>query len=191
MASSEVEFPSSGKSVTVRGQRMQLQDVWLASVPIVLSIHIWSFLHVFEEIPAWILRLTVWELLGAIAYSQVFAMLESGLILIAFLVFSFFLPKRWFAYQFVPATSLIILVATGWAIAAHKYDQVIRTWGAREFLPWLILVVTSLALALMLVSRSEKVKNILSSLVKRAAVLSTIYLFIAILSLIIVLIRNL
>jgi hypothetical protein len=129
-------------------------------------------------------------LLGAIAYTQVFALLESVLALVVFLVVSLCLPKRWFAYQLAPATCLIILVATVWAIAAHNYDQVIRTWGAREFLPWLILVIISMALALVLVSRSEKVKETLSFLVNRAAVLSVIYLFIDSLSLIVVLIRN-
>jgi hypothetical protein len=168
-----------------------MRDVWLASVPIVLSVHIWSLLHVFDGLPAWINRLTTWELTGAIAYTQVFAMLESVLVLVAFLVVSFFLPKRWFADQLAPATTLIVLVATGWAIAAHNYDKVIRTWGVRDFLPWLILVVISLTLALVLVSRSEKVKNILSGFVERAVVLSALYLFIDSLSVIIVLIRNL
>lgn len=188
MANPGVALPSSIKKSAVRGHRMR--DVWLASIPIVLSIHIWSLLHVFEEVPAWILRLTVWELLGVIAYTQVFALLESALVLVCFLIISLLLPKRWLAHQLVSATGLIILVATLWAIAAHNYDQVIRNWGAREFLPWLILVMISLVLALVLVAKSEKVKNILYIIIDRATVLSVVYLIIDSLSLIIVLIRN-
>ena len=191
MSTSGVGLQSPVKKNAVHERNLQLQDVWLASVPIVLSIHIWSILHVLEEVPAWILRLTIWELFGAIAYTQVFAMLESMVVLVLFIILYFILPKRWFARQFVSATSLIVLVATSWAIAAHNYDQIIRNWGARQFLPWLILVVTSMALALILVFRSEKIKNFLSILVKRAAVLSAVYLLIDGLSLIIIMLRNL
>ena len=174
----------------MRNNQILMQDIWLALVPIILSIHIWSILHVLEELPAWILRLTMWELLGVISYTQVFALFESILTLVPFLVVRLFLPKRWLANYFVPATGLIILVATSWAIVAHNYEQVLRTWGIREFLPWFLLVAISMILAVVLVSRSEKVKNILVTLVNRATVLSAFYLFIDCLSLIIVLIRN-
>lgn len=186
----KIEFSSSVKNNTIRGHQMRMPDVWLGSVPIILSIHVWSILRVLEEMPAWILRLSISELLGVVAYTQVFALLESAFVLVFFLVVSFLLPKRWLAYQFVPATSILVFVATLWAIAAHNYDKVIRNWGAREFLPWLILVMISLALAWVLVSRSKKVRNAIVELVDRATVLAAVNLFIDSLSLVIILIRN-
>lgn len=190
MASSGPDMNSSGENISAQRHRIRMQDIWLASVPIVLSVHIWSILHVFEEVPAWIIRMTLWELLGAIAYTQAFALLESVFILVVFLFVGFILPKRWFAHRFAPATSLVVIIITLWAIAAHNYDKVIRNWGARDFLPWLILMMISLTLALLLVSRSEKVKNMLTAFVERASVLSIIYLFIDSLSIIIVMVRN-
>lgn len=191
MASTGVELPSTVHNTSARARWISRQEIWLASVPIVLAVHIWSILHLLEELPAWILRLSVGELVGAIAYSQAFALFESSLILTAFLVAGLVLPRRWFAEQFAPATGLLILAITPWAIAAHEYDRVIRNWGPREILPWLFLIGLSLLLALVLAARFERVRKILSVLIDRAAILAAVYLLIDAVSLIVILVRNL
>lgn len=190
MAEAESESKSVRQENKLRGDRLQMQGVWLSSVPILLSIHIWSILHVFEEVPAWINKLTIWELIGAIAYTQVFALLESVIFLTLFLAARLILPRKWFADQFVPATSLLVVVITLWAIAAHNYDKVIRNWGGRDFLPWLLLIVVSLIIPL-LVSRLERARNITTAIVERASILAFVYLFIDSLSIIIIVARNL
>ena len=40
-------------------------------------VHVWQIINMLQLVPAWRLRLDAWDLVGVIAYTQAFALLES------------------------------------------------------------------------------------------------------------------
>jgi type II secretory pathway pseudopilin PulG len=141
--------------------------------------------------PAWILRLTPWELAGVVAYTQMFALLESLIVLCILLILAFLLPTWLYARKFVAVSAALVLLNSAWfAAAQYNYDSV-RLWGVRQSLPWLLLFLITNAAVYLLVNRSSGFEKIVQSITQRVAVLSVVYLAFSVISIFIVVIRNL
>lgn len=167
------------------------RDAFLLFAACVFPVHVWSILNVLREVPAWVLRLSVWELAGVIAYTQVLALVESLTVSLALLVLSVVLPAGLFRNRLVAQGSMLVLVTSCWAIVAHYNDDVIRLWGARDFLLWLVFYVVSITIFYILIYRSAKIERAIRSVVERLAVLSGLYVALDLLCILIVVLRNL
>jgi hypothetical protein len=167
------------------------QDIRLVFAACVFPIHAWSIFTVINEVPAWILRLDVFDLLGMLAYTQAFALIESLLVTAALLLVGFVLPRQLLSDRMVSQGSLLILVGTVWTIAIHAFDSVIRQWGAVQFLPWLVAGLVSLVLPYFLTKHLPKLNGLMRSLVQRLSVLSFVYAVLGAAGLVVILLRNL
>jgi len=176
--------PSEATAIT-------FQSAVLVFTAVALPVHIWSILHVLEELPAWLLRLSVWELLGVIAYTQAFALFESLGIFLIVLIPALILPKWLFANHFVALAGLLVFTNSLWAILLQQNYATVSDWGARQFLPWLALYALSMLAVYVSVLFSQKLSQWIRSFLDRTAVLAGLYITIDVISVLIVLIRNL
>lgn len=156
----------------------------------VVPVHVWSILNLLREVPAWVLRLSSWELIGVIAYTQAFALLESVMILLILILLGAILPARFFRDRFVAQGSMLVLLTSGWTVAAHYNYETIRLWHAKEFLFWSALCLASVGAPYVLIHRRKRLKEFIYSFAERLTVLSSIYVSIDLLSAIVVVLRN-
>lgn len=141
----------------------------------VFPIHAWAILNVLREVPAWVLRLTSWELIGVIAYTQAYALVESLVALIILVVLGLLLPVRLYRNKITAYSTMIVLVTTIWTVLAHYNNGYIRLMGLMQFLPWLGLYILSIGIGYLLVWRYDRVASSIQAIIERIMVLSIIY----------------
>ena len=140
--------------------------------------------------PSWALAMDTWTLAGTIAYTQAFALIESMLVLGMMVLVAVILPEKWYRERFVAQSSVAILFAAIASVLAHFYGQDWGMWNARGFVTWLGILFCLILLASLLVSRFERLRRGIEALAERLLVLASVYIFIGVVSLILVLIRN-
>jgi hypothetical protein len=153
-------------------------------------IHVWAILNLLDALPAWVLRLTAYELAGVIAYPLFFALLESLFVWGVLILAAVLLPQRWLRQRFVSRGMALLLVTAAWSIAIHfKYESLIQNLG---YLPvWLGAYLASTVAIVFLAGHYQKVENILRAILQRIEVLSFLYIFIDILGLFVIISRSL
>lgn len=171
---------------TFRKRLPQGHDMMLAFAICVFLVFSWSMLIFFEKLQYWMLFLSTSELIGALAYALSFALLESVAIWSAWILASVVLPSRFLRERFVALGGGIIIVSAIWVIADHVY--IVRLL---EFGLWPFLCLGSLILVYLVIFHSQHLQSFLTSMAERATVLLYLYVPAALVSLVIVIIRNL
>lgn len=166
------------------------REIALVFTACVFPVHVWTIINVLREVPAWVLRLSAWELVGVISYALVVALLESVLFLLGLVLLGVLLPPSVLGDGFVAQDSMVVLLTTLWAIVAHYNDDVIRLWGLRQFALGGIAYLLSLVLGYGLVRRFQALKRAFNSVVERLSLLSWVYLFADLTALVVVFVRN-
>jgi hypothetical protein len=173
-----------------RSRSITPNDLVLVFLACVFPIHLWSIWNLLQVIPAWILRATVWELIGVIAYTQLFALIESAILFAILVGMGLLLPYKIFAHKFVAYSSAFMVLNSVWFVVMQYNYSSIRLWGMRQFLLWIFIFLVTNLIAYLIVSRSHKLEVILKAATQRVAVLSSIYVAFSVLSLFVIVIRN-
>lgn len=153
-------------------------------------IQVWSIYNLLKEVPAWVLQMNAWELLGTIAYTQMFVLFESIVIFLPFVVLSALLPASWLRARFVALTTAIVYLSAGWSILAHTYNVTFITRGAGILLPWIGLFIISQVFFHILFRSNRKIEAAILWFVNRIAILAAVYLLVDLLAVLIVILRN-
>ena len=157
----------------------------------VFPVHLWTVINMLREVPAWVLRLSSWQLVGVVSYALMVALVESLLLLAGLVIVGIALPRAVLDDSFVAQASMAALLTSVWAVVAHYNDQAIRLWGLRQFALWGMVYLASILLAYGLIRRFEQLKRVLNALVEGLSVLSFLYVFADLLSVTVVIVRNL
>lgn len=159
-------------------------------VACMIPVHIWAIFNVLREVPAWILRMSMWEMIGVIAYTQVFALFESLILFILILLAAIILPGNLLRNDISIASALIMFVLSIWLVILH-YNS---TWLFSRNIPilsiWLLTLVGTILLLLFLSKRLKPMQESIIKIMGRFAVLAAFYLVVDALSIVIVLFRN-
>jgi hypothetical protein len=153
-------------------------------------VHIWAILNLLRELPAWLLRLSAWELIGVVAYALAFAFIESLLFFLVLVLLAAVLPPKLFRDRLVATGTMIVTVTSVWAAAAHYNSEAIRLWGLRNFGLWGGLYAASILGGWILVYRAERVEGTLVAVADRLAVLAGLYCVVDVAAIAIVFVRN-
>jgi hypothetical protein len=156
----------------------------------VFPVHTWAILNLLSELPGWLVRLSLWDIVGIIAYTLVFALLECLVIWLAVVLLSIVLPKRWFRERFVALGTMIVLLTSGWAILAHFNDEALAQWSAWDSFLWFGLYLVSLGVFYTLVFRFDRLERWIVSFADRLLILAYLYLLLDFLAFVIVALRN-
>jgi hypothetical protein len=152
-------------------------------------IHFWSIFNLLRHMPAWIRHVGIGDIIGAAAYAQVFALLETT-VLSLFLIFaSVILPARFFRDNFAALGSGIVLLTSAWAIVVHK-DWHRISWGESELPLWPLYAVL-LGAMVALVFRYDKIADVLTGIAERLSVMLLFNLPLDAIGILIVIVRNL
>jgi hypothetical protein len=157
---------------------------------VAFPIHIWAIINILILLPAWMLRLTSWELAGVISYPLLAALIESLIVWFVLLLFAIILPGRWFGYKFASLASAFGWVLAGWAVATQILIQHVIRWKGIQFIPAVIILLALLCLVWWLVHRFDKVSSFIRNAAAKIVILAYLYLIFDLAALVILVIRN-
>ena len=185
--------PSSiahGLPSIVRTRFPSRRELALVFAACVFPVHVWTIINVLREVPAWVLRLSAWQLVGVISYALLVALVESVLLAVALVVLGVILPQPVFGDGYVAQASMAVLVTSAWAVVAHDNTDVIRLWGLRQFALWGIIYLGSIAAGYALVRTVKRLERALHAIVERVSTLSYVYVAADLVAIIVVIVRN-
>lgn len=136
----------------------------------------------------WLLALRSWDLLGAFAYAQTFAFVESAMLLLVLILLGAFLPARFFRRRFVAQGSAVVFLASIHAVVLQYRPGMILSPNA--FLCALASYLVSSGVACVLIRRYERLGALMCAFVGRLTVLLYVYMAVTFLCMIIVVFRN-
>ena len=139
--------------------------------------------------PEFALALSVWDIVGVLAYAQLSAFLESALLLGVLIVASVALPTRWFRDRFVEQGALLVFIAIAFALAIHFKSDVLLSWRLVPLLATAYLLANGCVFVA--VSRWQWSGTLLRDLGDRLLLLLYVYSFVATISLLVIGVRNL
>lgn len=174
-----------------KSQRLPPGDLWLSFGGIALVIHVWAITHILIKMPLWQLRMNIWELVGAISYTLVDALLESSIFWIGFVVLSYILPKKWLADKFAVLSSVLVWLLCFWAIYFQIEFNHVLEWGPKQILLGILLVVISCIDLYWLIHRIKSLEDGIKRFVRPLAILAYCYVLFDLLGLVIIVVRNL
>ncbi len=152
-------------------------------------IYSWSTLMFFNYLPSWLLFLDGWTIAGIFAYSQVFALFESLVVLTGLILVALVMPRSFFREWFVPQGTAAVLLATAGAILLHLLKEV-PLWPSKRLLFGLALYLLAVAAASWAIRRYGPIRETIEKLADRLTVLLYVYLPFVALSAVIILLRN-
>lgn len=95
----------------------------------IFPIHIWVTIVYLYNFPSLILKANIWQILGVLAYTLVFAFIES-LLLFGFLALAAaFLPRTLFRERFVYMGTLLALIIPGFALLVNTQFMQESSWA--------------------------------------------------------------
>lgn len=176
--------------LSLRQRLPSLQSIYEVFYACVVVVQAWELVNLVYNIPALRLRETTWDLLGIIAIVQAFALFESLLACLALTGLSVLAPsalRRHFPAQATGA----LLVSAAWAIGVHLSGASMTTWAASRLWSWIALYLAGLGLAAWAIWRFPRLEGAIRRLLANLGVLAWVYIALGLVSLAIILIRNL
>jgi hypothetical protein len=167
--------------------RESIRNIFTTSV---IAIQVWAFFNLFREVPAIRLRMEFWDVLGTVAYIQAFALLESLFVTGAIVLLGMLLPERLRRSKFSALGTTIIVVAACWSIFIH-YDLLpLKDWPPLKVYDRLAILLIGFIITLIPVWYFDQVSGFIDKLTGEGFILAQLYSLIGVLSMIIVIIRN-
>ncbi|RMH02228.1 MAG: hypothetical protein D6706_00455 [Chloroflexi bacterium] len=166
------------------------QDLLYVFAACAFPVHVWLIINVMREVPAWILRLSMWDLLGVVAYSLLFALLETAVVTVFFVVLGMMLPQRWIQGRFVSLATLLVMISAVWFVVLHYNSQAIENRQIVTLGIWLASYLLVMGGAVLALYRSQRVETAVAAFVQRLVVLSFFYIVVDIFGLFIVISRQ-
>lgn len=180
------------------------QNLWMLFLVCAFPLHLWALLMAFRDISWLSARTNFGDALGVISYGMIFALAESVLIFMPVLLCGFLVPKEWGRERRLAVIAAMILILSAWAIFSQIYAM--RGWDIPwawyEFLigsahPLRIIyavvlggLLPGIIFPIFTVYRNEKSLKSFLDAMDRISLLTTFYLFIDFLALMVVVFRN-
>lgn len=182
---------AAGSGPTLRSRFPSRTDSLYVFAACVIPVFLWAFLNYLDAFPGFALRLTLWDLVGTASYVLAFALIESLLLLLPWIVIAAILPARIFKDHFVAFASIIVLISSVWMMYANYYLLNFGRMPREQLLSGFILYLITVAVPISLVVRFRRVEKLVQEIIQRLAVLAYVYAGLGFIALIIVIIRNL
>jgi hypothetical protein len=156
---------------------------------IVLMIYGWTILKFSYYVPGWLYFLNLGEILMVFAYSATVNLLESLLVLLGIVAIGTVLPKKWFADAFVARGVVFSAIVLGLMMyVANQFNY--KEYYPSEMIRWFPVIVIVMGVFVYFLGRIKFVCNIIEAFADRAIIFLYISIPVSLLSLIVVVIRN-
>lgn len=165
-----------------------LQDITLVFASCVVAIYSWSILIFFYRLPAWLLHLTVWDILNIAAYTFTLNLLESLVILCCLIILAAILPADLLRNKFgTRGGTLVLITAILLAIFQYSTDWYLILPG--EVWLWSEVVLVALLISYLLY-RYQQIEERLYFFLERLTIFLYIYVPLSLIGVAIVVFRN-
>ena len=175
-------------------------DLWGVFSTTVFCTYSWSMLIFFWDVPSFLLRYNTGEIISYLAYQFMFALLESTIVTIFVTVIGFIFPAKFLRNKFrATGTALVFAFAINAIYFKHILDIVnwvtdilsIDTLITIQIVTgiWAVCLVV-LPIGLVMASKRERVEKIVNQFVDRLSILVSIYLFLSLLGILLIIVRN-
>ena len=186
-------------------KRYTKTGLWQLFVATATPIHLWAIILILMDI-SWVAeRTNYWDAVGVAAYGLMFALFESLLIWGMLVGIGFLLPKAWPESKRTTLLGVLVILTALWAMMGQLYfiwelsfPKALAKFLATQSHPlWFLygglLIVVSLTIFLVAYFAifSEKFQRGFISLIERLSTLMGLYIFLDVVGILIVLIRNL
>jgi hypothetical protein len=134
------------------------------------------------------LFLRFWDLVGVFAYGQIVAFLESSALLLILLLLSAALPELILRRKFVAQGSVAAFTAIACALVLQYKPEIAGAPGGLFMIA--VLYLGSNGLASVLIHRSKRLEEVICAFAERLTALLYIYIAVTLISIVIVVLRN-
>lgn len=166
-----------------------LQEILAVYGVIVLILYGWTLIHFFWQFPSWTYYLKIGEILAILAYSLTIDLLESLLTLSFPLILALILPRSWFGNLFVSRGSALTAGFLGYAmyLASRLTGGAGYPDQAVHLAPFVCVAITVLVF---LTGHVVSLRKPLETFANNASIFPYVTIPLSVLSLTIVLVRN-
>ena len=188
---------------TQLGFKFSKKYIWQLFLTVAFPIHFWALIMWFQEFDAITAELDSWAAFGEGGYFLIFALFESSIIFLMLILLLRLLPKKWPQDKvFIHTATLYLMISSWFMLEQIRFLEIMPedNWlVARLQMASLhtntgkvlvVIILASIGLSLILLNKSEKMQNAVSSLLERLTILSCIYLSLDAVEFIIIAIRN-
>jgi hypothetical protein len=157
-----------------------------------LPIFAWSIILIVAYASQYILRLSLWETVGVVAYVLAYALLEALIVFAIVMAVLLILPARWHGRLTVPLTAAFVILTTVFVVFLNvRQERALIRGQYTQPLIALAVYIVALIVAYLLIRRSERLAKLLTTILDRLVPLAVLYSFLALVGAAIVLVRNL
>lgn len=188
--------------------RFRKGDFFKFFLVVCMPVHFWAIFMALQDLEWMVGRSYFWEFIGYAAYILLIAFLESAFLSAVFLLAGLLLPKAWrkgINLAVLSAWALTVLlagIANQYYFFLDVHDKNANPYIVRGldyvyyydtlvFIALILLVLLAAVLPPLLLPRMPKPRGAMLNLIERIGLLSTIFLFLDAVGLLIVLYRNL
>jgi hypothetical protein len=166
------------------------QAVTSVYATIVLLVYGWTAYWIAWKFPSWIYYLTISEILWIICYAMVVNLLESLILIFGVLALGFLMPKTWLTDRFGPSGTLLSMLLVGILMYFSGPVQSAERFSYTPLIQIGISLLAALAIAVLL-PLYRPAAAFLDLLADRAKIFLYILLPVSLVSLVMVILRNL
>lgn len=185
-------------------KRYSKQGLWALFLVCAFPLHVWTIILAFRDF-SWVTeRTNSWDAIGVVSYGLLFAFLESVVVFLVAMLLGFLVSGKWKEDRRLVLVGILVFITSIWAIAGYLFFMlnVSIPGAAVTFLAGLahplrflygltlLLVLPTVVLPAYLALRSEKFVKGVQDFFERLSLLTTLYLFLDVVGLVIVIIRN-
>jgi hypothetical protein len=173
----------------IKARLPSTEDSLLVFGGCVFIIHIWAVINLLDVLPSWTLRLDWFDLLGVVSYPMAFALFESLVVWALLILIAVVLPQPFLRKDFLSQGMAIVIFTAILSILLTYYYGTILLYI--RLLPFVLAI--SIAVSVLLsyqIGRLKKINILMYALFKRVFVLSMLYVFIDLLGVLVITVRN-
>jgi len=165
------------------------EDRYLVFVGVAFAVHIWAYINVLDAVPAWVLRMSAFELIGVVSYVLAFALMESLVVWGGLVLLAVILPAALLRRHFLAQATSLMLVAAGWSVALHyNYGEFVMN---RQYaLLWAGAFLVTMLAAYLAAGRIQKIDTSFRWLLSKIDILTFLYLSLDVIAVVVIIIRN-
>lgn len=185
-----------------KSPRLSLAYFFQLLLIVTFPLHVWALIMVFRDIEFVSERTELWDGIGYAGYSLMFSLGESLILTLIVWLLSLLLPQKWNTQRTLSITGslfLILAIASIVDMAFHAFDDVriskqylhgLATYPTLTYALIAGAVILSMAAVVWVILKSGRGEKLFAAVFDRIMLLSYFYLFLDVVGLVIVILRN-
>ena len=187
----------------IRNSRISLSYFFKTLLIVTFPLHVWALLMIFRDLEFVLERTELWDGIGYAGYSLMFTLAESLILALIVWIVSLLLPKKWEIQRVLSIAGILFLILAGASIvdmAFHAFNEVriskqylygLATYPTLTYGLIAGAVILSMAVVVWVILKSRRGEKIFAEVFDRIMLLSYFYLFLDVIGIGIVILRNL